>query len=148
MKVKVCTKCGELKSLSAFFVDKTRKGGLQPRCKVCDNKRRKKYYQTHKTESLEYCKEYHKTIIGYLHHCFRDMKRRCNNLKCLGYKNYGGRGIKVKFENVNEFINYVIGELKVDPRNLTIDRINNNGNYEPGNIRFVTQAENNKNKKR
>ena len=146
--MKVCTKCSKNKPFSAFYIDRTRKGGLQPRCKVCDNKRHKKYYQAHKTESLERCKKYHKTIIGHLHHCFRDMKRRCNNPQSKAYKYYGGRGIKIKFKNVDEFVDYVVNELQADGRGLDIDRINNNGHYEKGNIHFITHSENLKNRKR
>ena len=41
---------------------------------------------------------------------------------------------------------YVIDELRVDPRGLQIDRIDNDGHYEKGNIRFVTCVENNNNR--
>ena len=52
----------------------------------------------------------------------------------------------VCFESLDDFRNYVIDVLKADPRGLQIDRINNGGNYEVGNIRFVTCLENNQNK--
>lgn len=39
-------------------------------------------------------------------------------------------------------MNYVVDILKVDPRGFDIDRIDNNGHYEKGNIRFVTHKEN------
>lgn len=45
------------------------------------------------------------------------------------------------------YIPYIINELQVDPRNLTIDRINNDGHYERGNIRFVSYSENLKNRR-
>lgn len=93
-------------------------------------------------------KKYRQTIIGNLHNRFRLMKRRCNNSDSMGYKNYGGRGIQVKFKNVDMFIDYVLGKLQIDPRGFDIDRINNDGHYEPGNIRFVTHKENCSNKKR
>ena len=78
---------------------------------------------------------------------FVGIKQRCNNPNHKAYKYYGGRGIQNKFKSLDEFRNYIINELQIDPRKLTIDRINNNGNYEKENIRFVTQAENNKNKR-
>jgi hypothetical protein len=69
------------------------------------------------------------------------MKRRCINPECRAYKWYGGRGIKCLFTS-NEFVSYVMDELKVDPRRLECDRIDNDGNYERGNIRFVTHEVN------
>lgn len=74
------------------------------------------------------------------------MKQRCTSPAYKNYKNYGGRGIKVCFKSANEFVDYVINILQVDPRGLQVDRIDNNGNYEPGNIRFVTHLENQHNK--
>lgn len=89
---------------------------------------------------------YYSTVRGHLNSIFSSMKQRCKDSGHTNYKWYGGRGIKVCFRSFNEFADYVINELQIDPRELTIDRINNNGNYERGNIRFITQAENNKNK--
>ena len=75
------------------------------------------------------------------------MRQRCNNPDQKAYKNYGGRGIKVCFGSADEFVDCVINELQIDPRGLQIDRIDNDGNYERGNIRFVTRRENNENKR-
>lgn len=41
-----------------------------------------------------------------------------------------------------------MNELKIDPRGLTIDRIDNSGNYEKGNIQFITHKENNQNRRK
>ena len=100
--------------------------------------RQKAYDQTHKVEKKKCAVEYRSTINGQLRNVFAGMERRCNNPKAGNYKWYGGRGIKVCFKSTNEFVDYVVNELCVDPRGLQIDRIDNNGNYEPGNIRFVT----------
>lgn len=91
-------------------------------------------------------REYRNTISGHLRHIFNDMKYRCTNPKNAGYKYYGGRGIKLKFTS-DEFVNYVINELKINPIGLEIDRINNNGHYERGNIRFVTHQKNSNNRR-
>lgn len=88
-----------------------------------------------------YDKEYRKTINGCLRQKFIGMKTRCNNLNNQDYKRYGGRGIKVLFKDANEFVNYVINDLQIDPRGLSIHRIDNNGHYEPGNIEFLTAVE-------
>lgn len=102
----------------------------------------RKYQQTHKVEYAECQRKYRQTIIGHLRCCFSRIKQRCNNPKNPYYKNYGKRGIKCLFENADGFVEYVINVLRIDPRSLDIDRIDNNGHYEKGNIRFVTHKEN------
>lgn len=144
--MKQCVKCKEQKLFSEFYKSSTAKDDLQGRCKKCMNIYAKKYSQTYNW--AEHYRKYRKTLIGCLRTRFQQMKKRCTNPKYHGYNCYGGRGIQCKFESSDEFIDYVINELKIDPRGLTIDRIDNNGHYEPGNIRFVTQIENNKNRRR
>lgn len=67
------------------------------------------------------------------------IKGRCTNTKNKDYKYYGGRGIKLCelwMNSYEEFINSV--GLRPSP-DLTIDRIDNDGNYEPGNVRWTTR---------
>ena len=82
-------------------------------------------------------KENHRLYVIY-----DNMKARCNNPKNVGYKNYGGRGIKVCNEwnkDFNIFVKWALENGYKD--NLTLDRINNNGNYEPSNCRWATKIE-------
>lgn len=109
-------------------------------------KQQKKFCMLHQDERKKCQQNYYRTIKGHLRYIFNGAKQRCNNLECKDYKNYGERGIKIKFTS-DEFVDYVINELQIDPRGLTIDRIDNNGNYEKGNIRFVTSAVNNNNRR-
>lgn len=148
MKTKVCTKCEKRKVISKFYRNKNTKDGFHAACKTCHANYHQKYQKIHKVEDAKYHRDYRKTIAGCLRSRLATMKRRCNCLKHKDYKYYGGRGIEVKFKSSDEFINYVIGELKIDPRYFVIDRINNDGHYEKGNIRFVTVAENNRNKRK
>lgn len=73
-----------------------------------------------------------------LFNIFNGMKQRCYNPKNYKYKNYGGRGITICQEWQEDFINFynwAINNNYAD--NLSIDRINVNGNYEPNNCRWV-----------
>lgn len=68
------------------------------------------------------------------------MNERCYSPKAINYKNYGARGIKICDEWKNDFTafyNWAIANGYDDK--LSIDRIDNDGNYEPNNCRWVTR---------
>jgi len=79
---------------------------------------------------------------------FGSLKTRCYNTKRESYKDYGGRGITVCEEWQTDFMNFYNWAMANGyAANLKIDRINNNGNYEPGNCRWVPEYINAQNKR-
>jgi hypothetical protein len=74
---------------------------------------------------------------------YQDARSRCNNPNNKNYPNYGGRGIKFCFTSYEEFAT-CLGEK---PFGYTLDRINNNGHYEAGNIQWASRQQQNTNRR-
>lgn len=74
---------------------------------------------------------------------YRRAKTRCTNPNISQWNDYGGRGIKFNFLNFDEFIQ----ELGPRPSGYTLERIDNDGNYEVGNVKWATRQEQGENKR-
>jgi hypothetical protein len=75
------------------------------------------------------------------------MKDRCQNPHAPEYKNYGGRGIQVCREWLDSFEAFMRDVGERPGPGYSLERINNGGNYEPGNVKWATSAEQTRNKR-
>jgi len=69
------------------------------------------------------------------------MKARCRNVNNSSYSNYGGRGIRVCDRWCESFEAFLTDVGRKPTPTHSLDRINNDGNYEPGNVRWATRHE-------
>lgn len=87
----------------------------------------------------------------YLFGIWKKMVDRCYNPSARNWKNYGGRGISVYYRWVcspADFIDYITNTIGDRPTPLhSLDRINNDGSYEPGNLRWATARQQNRNRR-
>ena len=108
---------------------------------LCD----KHYQRLKKYGDPDICKTYQGNCKHPLYEVWRNMKQRCCNPNRSDYHRYGGRGIKVCESWENSFESFV-KDMGKRPKGYLLDRIDNNGNYEPSNCRWVTVTESSRNK--
>ena len=78
-----------------------------------------------------------------LHSVWKSMKDRCYNQNFIRYEDWGGRGVKVYPRWRSSFISFYNWAMAIGwEEGLQIDRIDNDGNYNPDNCRFVTRKMN------
>jgi hypothetical protein len=102
---------------------------------------------TGKSKGCQSCSQ-PRRVPKWLDRRFTAAKQRCENPKDGNYKNYGARGIQFRFSSVMEACLYMIRENGLPGRGMEIDRIDVDGHYEPGNLRWVTHQQNCQNQRR
>lgn len=89
-----------------------------------------------------------KRVLHPLYATYKAMLKRCRNQDDDTYRYYGGRGIKVceRWQGKSGFTNF-IADMGERPEGMTLDRIDNDGNYEPTNCRWATLSQQQRNKR-
>lgn len=97
----------------------------------------------HRGDSLIRYSMKHSKSHERIYSIYCDMKKRCYNNKCSGYKNYGGKGVTICKEWLDDFNSFYRWSMEHGyDETLTIDRIDSSGNYEPTNCQWITRSEN------
>jgi hypothetical protein len=150
---KVCISCKQLLPFEEFGNASNNKNGKKGSCKECSRKRLKAwcqknrdYYNRRQREYRERRRQEGNPVKGrYIQSIWWAMVSRCHNPKDKWFKDYGGRGIVVCDRWRNSSADF---ESDMGPRPTSkhsIDRIDNDGNYEPGNCRWATEFQQKRN---
>lgn len=97
-------------------------------------------------KSGEHIRKIPKNVKG-LYLTWSSMKSRCNNPNRSNYKYYGARGVTVCKKWSSSYLDF-IKDMGPRPKGFTLERIDNNGNYEPSNCKWSTWKEQSSNKRK
>lgn len=130
--------CGNIKNIEKSSL-------ITGRTKSCGCYNKKRVHDTHSKGNFSNTR---------LYHTWENMKSRCLNKNSPEYKNYGGRGITICDEWNNNFLSFRDWSLQNGwneehkKNEISLDRIDVNGNYEPSNCRWATYKEQMNNQRR
>lgn len=119
---------------------KNSNGNVSRKCRACEKAIKREYYLNVRRALVVKDLSYEEVKDRTLHTTWAKMKGRCYNKNSPDYPAYGARGIKVceRWQKYNNFFDDMIEGYQ---KGLTIDRINNDGDYEPDNCRWATPKE-------
>jgi predicted RNA-binding Zn-ribbon protein involved in translation (DUF1610 family) len=127
------------------LVDGTRKAVFQcPKCKKEFTRKAAQMKNTNPSMCVSCSSKTHGFSTEKLYQVWLDMKQRCYNEKCDAYQYYGSRGIAVCDEWKNSYVafrEYIISLDNYGKSGYSMDRINNDGNYEPTNVKMSSKSE-------
>jgi len=131
---KICTKCRTMRCLDEFGNEKSKKDGLRSNCKKCQAK-----YKLENRKEINLKQSKMKRVSPW-YVVFNSVRQRCNNKNSIGYKYYGGRGIRneLTLEDVQLLFLKDGGFGMLKPN---IHRIDSNKNYSLKNCRFIEALE-------
>lgn len=160
---KPCTRCGETRPLTEFYWDK-RHDRAYSHCKPCHLAAVKRWKDKNRDANNAYraawAREGRKMDpekwrdanrrfaekMGPTYSSWQAMLNRCRNENIPTWPHYGGRGITIceRWESYESFL----ADMGERPDGRSLDRINVDGNYEPGNCRWATAQEQARNQRR
>jgi len=91
--------------------------------------------------------DYRNAAVSVEYYAWTSMTQRCTNPKRWNYKNYGGRGIVVCERWLKSFPDFLADMGRKPSPDLSLDRIDNEGNYEPSNCRWATKSQQQRNRR-
>lgn len=130
---RICEQCGKSFDFELYRLTKARPRGGRFCSQRCNAQYRAPDHTTH-GESIN-----HRRSTEY--QIWDAMRKRCFDPKCRIYRHYGGRGITMCDRWKNSLVDFIADMGRRPSPQHSIDRINNDGNYEPGNCRWATWHE-------